>query len=217
LNPLETKPSVEINMILGLTGSLGSGKSTVAEIIREVAGAFIIDADEITRRLQAPGGIAHKEIVEAFGPAILLPDGNLDRKKLADIAFGNEQELRKLNSIVHPLVLQEQKRLLEEHRNDSLVLLMVPLLYETGMEIMADKVLVVTVNENVREERLARRSGMNADEVSRRLKAQMDQAEKAQRADFVVDNSGTIEKTRSQVEAVLKELRISAKGNASIP
>jgi len=203
-------------MILGLTGSLGSGKSTVAEIIRELTGAFIIDADEITRRLQAPGGVAHKKIAEAFGTAILLPDGNLDRKKLADIAFGDEHQLRKLNAIVHPLVLQEQKTLLEEHRNDSLILLMVPLLYETGMEIMTDKVLVVTVNENVREERLARRSGMNAHEVSRRLKAQMDQAEKARRADFVVDNSGTIEKTRNQVEAVLKELRIPAKGNPSI-
>jgi dephospho-CoA kinase len=195
-------------MILGLTGSLGSGKSTVAEMFRELAGAAIIDADEITYKLQAPGDAAYGRIVEAFGRGILNADGTLDRRKLGAIVFNEEAKRQLLNSIVHPLVHEEQLRIIKQHSAAPLVVLMVPLLYETGMESLADKVAVVTVNESARLERLQLRSDMQADEVQRRLRTQMSQEEKARRADFVIDNGGPLDQTRKQVLDVLIRLNI---------
>ncbi|MGI8906348.1 MAG: dephospho-CoA kinase [Candidatus Sumerlaeaceae bacterium] len=202
-------------MILGLTGSLGSGKSTVAEMIRELTGAVVIDADEITYQLQAPGGAAYGRIAEAFGPEIVKPDGTLDRKKLGAMVFADEAKRQVLNGIVHPLVRQEQLRHLDEHRSDPLVVLMVPLLFEAQMESLADRVVVVTVNEAARRERLWLRSAMQADEVERRLRTQMNQEEKARRADFLVDNSGALDATRQQVSELLRALGVSSRAGFS--
>lgn len=193
-------------MILGLTGSLGSGKSTVAEMLQQLGNGIVIDADELTHRLQEPGAEAHRQILCTFGPGVLLPDGRLDRKKLAAMVFGNEAKRQLLNSIVHPLVRREELRLLEEHKDEPLVILMVPLLFETGMDELADQVAVVTVSESERVKRLEKRSSMDSDEVARRLSAQMDQREKVARADFVIDNSGTLEETLEQVKGLLVKL-----------
>ena len=202
-------------MILGLTGSLGSGKSTVAGIVRDLSGAFVIDADEITYQLQAPGAPAYDRIVEAFGNHILIADGTLDRGKLGATVFADEAKRQVLNSIVHPLVRQEELRLLELHRNDPMVVLMVPLLYEVAMDKLADKVVVVTVDEKARQQRLWLRSAMPPDEVQRRLRTQMSQEDKARRADFLVDNSGALENTRQQVSELLRHLGISIPGEHS--
>jgi dephospho-CoA kinase len=195
-------------MILGLTGSLGSGKSTVAAMFRDLAGSFVIDADEITYQFQAPGGAALSRIVETFGPDVLKSDGTLDRARLGAMVFADEPKRQLLNSIVHPLVREEELRLLDKHRHDPLVILMVPLLYETGMDRLADKVVVVTASEQVRRERLWLRSQMPSDEVERRLRTQLAQEEKARRADFLIDNSGALEDTRRQVLDLLRKLGV---------
>lgn len=182
-------------------------------MLKELTGAVIIDADEITYQLQSPGRAAFSEIVEAFGTEVVAPDGTLDRAKLGGIVFTDESKRQLLNSIVHPLVRQEELRLLEAHRNAPLVVLMVPLLYEAEMEQLADKVVVVTVTEEKRRERLWLRSQMQPDEVERRLRAQMTQEEKARRADFVINNSGALDNTRQQVSELIKKLNIPSSPN----
>lgn len=195
-------------MILGLTGSLGSGKSTVASLMEDLAGAHVIDADAITHAVQQPGGAAYGPIVELFGPEVVRPDGSLDRARIASIVFSDPEQMRRLTEIVHPAVRREELRLLEAHRHEPLVVLMVPLLFENGLERYVDRTVVVTVGEAARRERLIAR-GMTADDIERRLAAQMPETEKARRADHVIDNSGTLEATRAQVVALLQALGVS--------
>ena len=196
-------------MILGLTGSIGSGKSTVARMFEEQGSAVVIDADAIARQVMEPGGSAYKKVVTAFGPGILEADGRINRKRLAEIVFGDAEKRLLLNSIVHPCVRDEEIRLREQHRQHPLVVLMVPLLFENAMEHLADKVAVVTVDEESRLRRLYERSQMPADEVARRLAAQMPDQEKIRLADYVIDNSGTLEQTREQVRAIIEKSRLN--------
>lgn len=198
-------------MILGLTGSVGSGKSTVASILEELAGAVVIDADAIAHQVQSPGGTAYADIVAAFGPEILDSDKTINRRRLGTQVFGDETKRRLLNSIMHPRVREEELRLLDEHRNFPLVVLMVPLLLENRMEDLVDRVVVVTVSEGERKRRLFERSGMTPEEVERRLAAQMPDTEKVKLADVVIDNSGTLAETRQQVQGVLTDLGIPAR------
>jgi dephospho-CoA kinase len=194
-------------MILGLTGSVGGGKSTVARMLQELGGAVVIDADAITRQLQAPGGEAFAEIVRAFGPEIVASDGTIDRARLGSLVFSDGEKLKVLNSIVHPKVRAEELRLLGENRDRPLVVLMVPLLFENKMQGLAGKTLVVTLDEATRRKRLRERDGLSDEKIARRLAAQMPDAEKAKMADYVVDNSGTLNDTREQVLKVVQELK----------
>ena len=193
-------------MILGLTGSFGSGKSTVAQMLTDLAQARVIDADALARDLQLPGRPGHRAIVEEFGPGILTDSGELNRPELAKRVFGNEAELQRLNALIHPLVWDEEVRLLEKYKEEPLVVLMVPLLFETDAHTLCDKVAVVSVDEVSRTDRLARRDGVTPEQVQRRLAAQMDQAAKEQRADFVIRNGGSLEETQAQVRDMLATL-----------
>jgi dephospho-CoA kinase len=175
--------------------------------------ARVIDADLITRELQMPGKAGHTRIVEEFGKAVLTDTGELDRRKLADIVFNDKKQLQRLNDIIHPLVLNEEARMLEMYVDDPLVVLMVPLLYETGTDRMCDKVAVVTVSDTERMRRVAERDNMPPEVVMQRLASQMPQEEKAKRADFVIDNSGSTEGTEKQVLMMLKQLGIAIKRN----
>ena len=195
-------------MILGLTGSIGSGKSTVAGMLEALAGAKIIDADEIARRVQMPGGSAFDEIVAAFGPSVLQEDGTLNRKKLATTVFADDNQRHILNSIVHPKVRAEELRLLREYRQFPLVVLVVPLLLENRMQSLVDRIVVVTIDEASRRRRLYERSAMTDEEIARRLAAQMSDREKADQADFTIDNSGSLDNTRRQVGDMLKQLQV---------
>lgn len=186
---------------------MGGGKSTVAQMLQELGGAVVIDADAITRQLQMPGGTAYADIVRAFGPEIVAPDGTIDRARLGSLVFGDGDKLKLLNSIVHPKVRAEELRLLGENQGKPLVVLMVPLLFENKMQGLADKTLVVTVDEQTRRRRLRERDGMSDEKIARRLAAQMPDAEKAKLADYVVDNSGTLSETREQVLKVLQDIR----------
>jgi dephospho-CoA kinase len=195
-------------MILGLTGSLGSGKSTVAELMRTIAEAVVIDADSIVYDLQKPGTSVFEQIIKEFGSEIVRSDGSLDRKQLAALVFTDATKRQRLNEIVHPAVYQEEVRLLEKYKNAPLVVLMVPLLFEVGMEKLTDKTAVVVVGEPERHTRLMERSGLTPIEIQTRLDAQMSQEDKIRKADYIINNSGTLEATRAQVAVVLHELGI---------
>jgi dephospho-CoA kinase len=197
-------------MILGLTGSLGSGKSTVARMLEEQAEARIVDADEIAREVQKPGGSAFDEIVAAFGPSVLQEDGMLDRKKLATLVFADDNKRHILNSIVHPKVRAEELRMLREYRQLPLVVLVVPLLLENRMQSLVDRIVVVTVDDASRRKRLYERSAMTDGDINRCLAAQMSDEEKVAQADFVIDNSGSLDNTRRQVDDMLLQLKVQS-------
>lgn len=192
-------------MILGLTGSLGSGKSLVSSILRE-RGAQVACADEIAKEVVAIGSPALREIVELFGPEVLRPDGALDRRAVAQRVFSDPVARRSLEGIVHPRVRQRELELLERYRSHPLVVLDIPLLYETGAQELCDAVAVVVVDESARRARLMADRSMSEAEIDARLAAQMPQSEKAHRADHVIDNSGTREQTRAAVGALVTRL-----------
>jgi dephospho-CoA kinase len=191
--------------VIGLTGSFGSGKTTVAELF-ERAGARIIDADRIARQVVEPGAPALKQIAELVGPDVLTAEGRLDRVALAERVFRDEALRRRVNAIVHPRVREEEERLLEHWRAEPLVVLNVPLLLENRMESLVDYVVVVVVDEAARFERVRARGGLTDEQIRARLAAQMPQEEKIARADFVIDNSGTREETQRLVYHLIKQL-----------
>ncbi len=194
-----------MSMVLGLTGSFGSGKSTVSQMLSE-AGGYVIDADQLARQAVEPETPVFAAIVQEFGPGVVGADGRLDRKALAAMVFGNYQATQRLNAIVHPWVRAEEHRLLQVNRHRPLVILDVPLLLEAGMSDLVDKVAVVTIRENQRFARLQRR-GFSEQEVIARLGRQMPQSRKIAYADFIIDNSGNLEITRKQVLRLIEQLQ----------
>ncbi len=194
-------------MRLGLTGSFGSGKSTVADFIKE-RGVPVIDADEIAHEVTRKGSEGFRRIIEEFGRSHLTSEGKLNRKKLAAYVFSNPEALKRLEAIVHPLVRQRELALLKKYKNEPLVVLCVPLLFEKGLDAYVDKVAVVVVKEEVRYRRLTERYGFTPEQIKERLDDQMPQGEKVRRADFIIDNSGIFDETRRQVENLLREFRI---------
>lgn len=177
-------------LLIGLTGGIGSGKSTVSALLAE-RGAVIIDADAITRELQEPGTPVFRAMVERFGPGIVAADGTLDRQAVADIVFNDAESLADLGKIVHPEVGAEiARRLLEEAKTDHLVILDVPLLVESGRDDMAGLV-VVDVDPGVAVQRLVEHRGMRADDVRARMANQASRDDRRAKADVVIDNSGT--------------------------
>lgn len=204
-------------MLIGLTGSLGSGKSTVAGMLADL-GAAVIDADAIARRVvQAPGPV-FDAVRKAFGQAFVGPDGQLDRARLADAVFGDEERRRELEAIVHPAVRKEMRRRIEALQAQGaarpIIVLDVPLLFEGGLNEEVDRVIVTTVSDAARLERLAGRDGLDEEEVRRRMRAQWPQDEKVARADHVIDNSGSPEECRRQVEELFEKLK--AKDDLSV-
>ncbi|MDR7435216.1 MAG: dephospho-CoA kinase [Armatimonadota bacterium] len=196
--------------VIGLTGGIASGKSLVAGILREL-GAIVIDADAIAREVVEPGTEAWKEIVGSFGEEYLLPSGHVDRKKLARKIFQDPAAREKLEAITHPRIRQRMFEEVERQRSldnscRRIVILDIPLLFETGRPPGLDGVIVVYANEEVLIERLIARDGLTREEAELRLRAQMPLSEKVQLADWVIDNNGPPEATRAQVEALWREL-----------
>lgn len=204
--------------VIGLTGGIGSGKSTVAALLREL-GAVVIDADAIVHELQAPGSPMLRAIAEAFGPEVIDASGALDRKALAARVFSDPAARARLGAIVHPPTIAEMGRRLDEARarGARVVVLDIPLLLEgrkagTGSAIAFpfDAVVVAWVPEEVAVARAAARDGATPDEVRARLRAQLPLDEKRAMADHVIDNSGTPEQTRRQVRALYARLAADA-------
>lgn len=190
---------------LGLTGGIGSGKSTVSTIL-EGFGARVVDADRIVRQLQEPGAPVFEAMVEEFGSDIVATDGTLDRQKVADLVFGDDEALAKLNAIVHPAVgaaMAEQLATLAE--TDAVVILDIPLLVESGREDMA-AVIVVDVEPDIAVERLMNYRGFSEDDARARMARQASREERLEKADVVLDNSGTLEELRRQVVALWERI-----------
>ncbi|WP_422449093.1 dephospho-CoA kinase [Thermoanaerobacterium sp. DL9XJH110] len=197
--------------VIGLTGGIASGKSTVSMLLKQ-KGAAIIDADEIAKEIMQPGKPAWAEVVEHFGKGILREDGNIDRKKLAHIVFSDEKELETLNRITHPRIVEEIKRRLKTFRekNESVVVVDAALLLEIGLDLLVDEVWLVAVDEKTQLERLLfREKSMGFAEALERIRAQMPLEEKLKFAHRVIDNGGSIEETKRQVDRIWGELKLS--------
>lgn len=192
-------------LLIGLTGGIGSGKSTVSALLA-ARGAVVIDADAITRELQQPGTLVLDAMVDRFGPGILQADGHLDRQAVADIVFNDAVALADLGAIVHPAVGAEiARRLDEEKETDHIVVLDVPLLVESGRDDMA-VLVVVDVDPEVAVQRLMTHRGMREDDVRSRIARQASREERSARADEVLDNSGSPDALAAQVAALWDRL-----------
>jgi len=193
-------------MNIGLTGGIASGKSTVARMLVE-SGAALVDADRIAREIVEPGQPPLAQIVERFGQAVLHEDGTLNRKKLGEIVFADEAKRKALEAITHPAiraVMRERMDKLQREAPKRLVVVDVPLLYESGLQSLFEEVMVVYVPRSLQLERLMKRDGLSKADAERRLNAQMDIEEKKRLADIVIDNSGSLEDTALQLERFRK-------------
>lgn len=191
---------------LGITGTFGSGKSTVAAILHEHYGAAVIDADDIARQAVEPGKPALEEIRREFGDEYIDGDGRLLRRELGRKVFADRAAKARLEAIIHPPVLAETKRLIHVWDSRPMIVLDVPLLYEARMESMADTIAVVTIDERGRYARL-RAHGFSEEEITRRLGMQWPQARKRALADHLIDNSGSLAETQHQVDDLIKQLK----------
>ncbi len=193
-------------MLVGLTGSIGMGKSTVAQMFRD-EGAPVYDADAAVHALYDRGGAAVGPVGEVFPAAVV--DGAIDRAKLSAFVLADADALRTLESIVHPLVGQAQLAFLEAARaaGATLAVLDIPLLFEKGGEKRVDKVIVVSAPHEVQRARVLARTGMSAEKFEAILAKQTPDAEKRARADVVIDTGGSLEETRAQVKTVLDALK----------
>jgi dephospho-CoA kinase len=195
-------------IIVGLTGSVGTGKSTVTNFFREL-GAYIIDWDELAREVIRPHLRAWKEIVEYFGEDFLNEDLTINRQKLAEIVFSDRKKVAKLNQIVHPEVFKEDERITNEIKSldpDALIIKDIPLLFELTRPIFVDKTVVVSVSEQTQLRRLEEK-GMSREDARSRIKSQLPLEEKIKSADFVINNDGPLEETKKQVEEIYSLLR----------
>lgn len=188
--------------IIGLTGGIASGKSTVSNMLRAL-GAAVVDTDVLAREVVEPGRPAWEEIVAWLGRGVMLADGTLDRRKVGDIVFGDAAARARLEGITHPRIATAAQEALAaaERAGAAVAVLDVPLLYEAGWDKLADEVWVVFVDEATQTSRLMARDGLTAGQAAARMAAQMSLAAKARRADVVIDNGGTPEETAGQVKA----------------
>jgi dephospho-CoA kinase len=194
-------------MNIGLTGGIACGKSTVSGML-VLRGAMLVDADRIAREVVEPGSPVLHHVVERFGVEVLLPDGSLNRKKLGETVFGNPQALQDLQNLLHPSIRALMRERMEQYEHlhpDKLVVVDVPLLYESGLEAMYEAVMVVYVPRHVQLERLLARDGLTLEAAEQRLQAQMDIEQKKARADIVIDNQGDLAQTKGQVDTFLRE------------
>jgi dephospho-CoA kinase len=191
---------------VGLTGGIGSGKSTVSGIMREL-GAIVIDSDLLAREVVAPGTPGLAQVVDAFGPDVLTPDGTMDRAKVGAIVFADPEQRQRLEGIIWPLVGRASAALAATAGPDDLVVHDIPLLVETGQQSAFDAVVVVDVPVEVQVERLVRDRGMSGEEARARIAAQATREQRRAAATHVIDNTGTIEDLRSRVVQVLDALR----------
>jgi len=194
---------------IALTGSIGMGKSTVAKMF-ERAGIPVFDADAEVRRLQAPGGALVAAIAQRFPGSVR--DGMVDREVLSALVLGKPEELAALEAIMHPAVHLARTRFIIDHAEAPALLFDIPLLFETGGEGAFDKVITVSAPQPVQRERVLSRPGMTLDKLDAILARQLPDADKRRRADFVVDTSGPLSETETQVQHILACLGLAAGG-----
>lgn len=194
--------------IIGLTGGIATGKSIVSSVFREL-GAIILDADVIARLVVLPHQPAWEDIVDFFGPEVVNEDQSLDRTKIGEIVYNNPDSLKELNRFTHPRIMQYYKdelRRIKTEQPDAIVVLEVPLLYETNMDKLCQQVVVVYVDRETQIKRLMKRDNMSYVDAVRRVDAQMSMDEKVRRADFVIDNRGSIVETKEKATRYYNEI-----------
>lgn len=196
-------------ILVGLTGGLATGKSSVARLFQD-NGAYVIDADELARQVVQPGKPAWRDILRTFGKQVVNPDRTLNRAALAKVIFRNEAKRRRLNAIVHPRVARAQARLtaaIAKKDPNAIVLYDVPLLFEAGVDKRVDRIIVVTADRPTQIKRLITRNGFTRAEALRRLRAQMPLREKIALADDVIDGTLSFAQTKGEVERIVSELK----------
>jgi len=200
-------------IVAGLTGGIGSGKSTVSRFFEEM-GAEVIDADEIAHWAIRRGSPAYRQIVERFGPGILSAEAEIDRKRLGKIVFDDLRLRQELNQIIHPQVFEEARRRQAEIKGrspEAVVIFDVPLLIESGAQREVDCVIVVWADRETQIRRLVERDGLTAEEVQKRLDAQLPLSEKLSLAHYVIDASRPLQEVRAQVERIYRVLKEEGK------
>ncbi|MCA1009903.1 dephospho-CoA kinase [Halobacillus halophilus] len=198
-----------MTVVIGLTGSIASGKSTVSQMFSKF-NIPVVDADQLSRKVVEPGEPAYNKIVEAFGFQILQEDRTIDRKRLGKIIFSDEEKRQQLNSIVHPQVRQEMLEERDAYKADGYpaVVLDIPLLFESRLTSYVDRVMVVYVDEETQLKRLMERDQSEREEAEERIQSQLSIAEKAKMADAVIDNNGSIEESFQQLKDILHQWNI---------
>jgi dephospho-CoA kinase len=195
--------------VIGLTGNIACGKSVVARMFEEL-GAKIIDADRIARLVVEPGEPAWKEIVEKFGEGILNTDRTIDRNKLGEIVFNDDEKREELNRITHPRIIERIKERIEEYRGEKAKVVMIEaalIVEKGGMRPLINDLIVVTADEETQIKRLIERSGLSREEAFSRIRSQMPISEKVKHATYVIDNSGSLGHTRRQVEEIWERIK----------
>ena len=198
--------------VIGLTGGIGSGKSTVSGFLKEL-GAVIIDADRVGHEVLKPDSGAWREVVAAFGKEILTPDGDIDRRKLGEIVFANNEALARLNQIMHPRIYALVKALIEEYRQQGVgvVVLEAPVLLEAGRPSLldeVDEVWVTVAPESTVLRRLKKKLGLSEPESLARIRSQLPPEEKIKHADVVIDTDCSLDELKSRVKKLWQELAL---------
>lgn len=190
--------------VIGLTGGIAVGKSTVSEALRE-SGAVVIDADKVGHEAYRPGTETHAALVEAFGEQIRADDGEIDRRKLGAIVFADPEQRRRLQDIVWPRMKEMMRGQLAElsAKGTELAVIEAAVLFEAGWQDLMDEIWVVQVPEEIAMQRLMTRNGFSAQDAQSRIRAQLTNEERARHADVIIDNSGTVEDVRKQVREFL--------------
>lgn len=196
-----------MSRILGLTGGIACGKSTISAYLKEF-GLPVIDADECSRVVVEKGSIGLEKLTKIFGNKILENDGTLNRKALGQIVFSDSEQLSLLNSVMEPLIREEISRRLNQENNADLVVLDAPLLIEQHYDKICDFIMTIDVPKKIQLERLIERDNLSEDEAKSRIESQLSSRERNGFADVVIDSSGTVEQTRKQVIKWLKTINV---------
>lgn len=201
-------------LYVGLTGNIASGKSEATALL-ENHGATIVDADVLAREVVAIGSAAHERVVARWGPQVLSADGSLDREALRHTVFADEQQLEELNAIVHPGVNSLRRKMVAEarKRGDAVLIYVVPLLFERGLAAEFDKIILVDAPRDLRFERLVQQRGVCEEDATNMISAQMRAELKRAGADFVIENDGSLQHLKAQVDSVWE--RLTANGGRS--
>ncbi|CVM34599.1 dephospho-CoA kinase [Bacillus altitudinis] len=195
-----------MTLVIGLTGGIASGKSTVSQMIKE-KGIRVVDADIIAKEAVSKGSAALHQIVQTFGEEVLLPNGELNRQQLGAIIFSDEEKRKKLNAIVHPEVRKEMLEQRDEgvSNNETFVVLDIPLLFESKLEGLVDRIIVVYTTPELQLSRLMNRNDLSEEEALNRIHSQQPLEEKCQKADRVIENTKDLAFMRKQLENILNE------------
>ncbi len=193
-------------MLIGLTGGIASGKSTVSQLFQKY-GIPIVDADLVAREVVEPGQVAWKKIVESFGEDILLSDMTINRKKLGDTIFQNAEKRNVLNNITHPIIISAMMNKAKElEKSHQIVILDIPLLFESKREELFNFIILVYVNSTIQLQRLMARDKINRNDAFYKITSQMSLEEKKEKANIIIYNDDKIEKTEEQVLNIIKKL-----------